>query len=230
MVNALKHDFTLLVQLEAPAAATGQPLAASYGLLEAPAADSPSGEYAAALVLYPKELFPAAATDKAAATATAAVDEDETEDEDETAAATAEEEKKPAGAHLSRCVHVRVRSRANLVCVVCRVRVSCACAVVRVVSCRVNGTTTAQKKEKPSITELRLDWGDLPAKEQIKNTAIPSSIFFSHGVLFLYSVLPHDAIPQGQVPPPQPHTHRTHTAHTAHAAQWWWVACRKRSR
>lgn len=152
MVNALKHDFTLLVQLEAPAAATGQPLlATSYGLLEAPAADSPSGEYAAALVLYPKELFPAAATDKAA-TATA-VEEDETEDEDETATAAAEEEKKPAA---------------------------------------------QTKKEKPSITELRLDWGDLPAKEQIKNTAIPSSIFFSHGVLFLYSVLPHDAIPEGQ--------------------------------
>ena len=66
MVNALKHDFTLLLLLEGDkAAATGQQLAASYGLLEAPAADSPSGEYAAALVLYPKELFPAATTDTA---------------------------------------------------------------------------------------------------------------------------------------------------------------------
>lgn len=159
MVNALKHDFTLLLQLEAPAATTGQQLATSYGLLEAPAADSPSGEYAAALVLYPKELFPAATTDKAA---TAAVDEEETEDEDETAA-TAEEEEKKDEAEPEK-----------------------------------DKKPAAQKKEKPSITELRLDWGDLPAKEQIKNTAIPSSIFFSHGVLFLYSMLPNDAIPEGQ--------------------------------
>jgi hypothetical protein len=57
----------------------------------------------------------------------------------------------------------------------------------------------AEKKEKPSITDVRLDWGDLADKEQIKNIAVPASIFLSSGVLFMYSVLPKSAIPEGQV-------------------------------
>jgi hypothetical protein len=108
MVNALKHDFTLLLLLSDKE----QQAPMSYGLLEAPATDQGSGEYAAALIVYPQELFPAAATGKVAT-----ADEEEqqqTEEEDESAASEEQkdeekkdegeqekESKKPAGTHAS---------------------------------------------------------------------------------------------------------------------------------
>lgn len=71
MVNALKHDFTLLVSL-GDKLQQAESNAFSYGLLEA---SENNDEYAAALVLYPSELFPASAV------SSKVTEEEESEDE-----------------------------------------------------------------------------------------------------------------------------------------------------